>query len=149
MQVAVQRARYSVLAVAVAATLCPAVSFADADEMPLEEIEVTGSRIARRDFTSASPIVSVPGSLFTETTGLADVKSRRAMREPVTSISSSGISSPSANDTAGHSVAATATANTLHLARCTATGMNPPPAAAMSRPALLHGDSMNTRRQQA
>jgi hypothetical protein len=59
------------MTVAVAAALCPAVSLADGDETLLEEIEVTGSRIARRDFTSASPIVSVPGSLFTETSAVS------------------------------------------------------------------------------
>jgi iron complex outermembrane recepter protein len=37
-----------------------------AGDAPLEEIEVTGSRIARRDFTSASPILSVPSTLFAE-----------------------------------------------------------------------------------
>jgi outer membrane receptor protein involved in Fe transport len=65
MSMALQRAGSGALAVAVAAALCPLQL--RAEDGPLEEIEVTGSRIARRDFTSASPVVSVPGSLFTET----------------------------------------------------------------------------------
>ena len=39
--------------------------------LALEEIEVTGSRIAQRDFTSASPIVSVPAELFAETAAVS------------------------------------------------------------------------------
>jgi outer membrane receptor protein involved in Fe transport len=46
------------------AVLDPAT--ARAQDAMLEEIEVTGSRIAQRDFTSASPIVSVPAALFAE-----------------------------------------------------------------------------------
>jgi outer membrane receptor protein involved in Fe transport len=69
MSVAAQRAGSGALAVAVAAALsAPPLR---ADDASLEEIEVTGSRIARRDFTSASPIVSVPGSLFAETSAVS------------------------------------------------------------------------------
>jgi len=52
------------LAAAVALALWSAA--APAQDGSLEEIEVTGSRIARRDFTSASPIVSVPADAFRE-----------------------------------------------------------------------------------
>ena len=53
-------------------------SIAGADDPPLEEIEVTGSRITRRDFTSASPIVSVPSTTFAET-GSVSVERTLAM----------------------------------------------------------------------
>jgi outer membrane receptor protein involved in Fe transport len=64
MSVPVGRARSLAVTITAIATLCPSAS--PADEAALEEIEVTGSRIARRDFSSASPIVSVPGELFVE-----------------------------------------------------------------------------------
>jgi outer membrane receptor protein involved in Fe transport len=66
---AAQRAGTGALAVVVAAALCPSPSLAE--DVPLEEIEVTGSRIARRDFTSASPVVSVPGSAFAESSAVS------------------------------------------------------------------------------
>ena len=78
--------------------------------------------------TALLSVNRLPG---TETTGLADVKSRRAMREPVTSISSRGSSSASNGD--GHSAAATATASAPDPARCAATDMDPFPADAMPR----------------
>jgi outer membrane receptor protein involved in Fe transport len=53
-------------------------SSAGASDPPLEEIEVTGSRIIRRDFTSASPIVSVPSTTFAET-GSVSVERTLAM----------------------------------------------------------------------
>jgi iron complex outermembrane receptor protein len=40
---------------------------ARADEQPLEEIVVTGTRIARPDFEAASPIVAVPAEAFDRT----------------------------------------------------------------------------------
>ena len=59
-------AKASALAVALAAAfLC--VSEAIADERGLENIVVTGSRIARKDFESPSPVVTVPAQAFAET----------------------------------------------------------------------------------
>jgi outer membrane receptor protein involved in Fe transport len=69
MSVAAQRAGSGALAVAIAAALSS--SPLPAATEPLEEIEVTGSRIARRDFTSTSPIVSVPGSFFAESSSVS------------------------------------------------------------------------------
>jgi iron complex outermembrane receptor protein len=46
---------------------------AGADEAPLEEIVVTGTRITRPDFVSASPIVTVPSQTF-ERVGSSDVE---------------------------------------------------------------------------
>src|SRR5512134_877246 len=63
--------RFSALAVCLAVTaLSDAPAFAQ-DE--LEQIIVTGTRIARRDFESASPIVSVTQELF-ERTGSSTVE---------------------------------------------------------------------------
>jgi len=64
MRVGRHRSRATGVAAAVMLVLGPSV--AGADDPPLEEIEVTGSRITRRDFTSASPIVSVPSTAFAE-----------------------------------------------------------------------------------
>ena len=57
MRVGRHRSRATGVAAAVLLVLGPPI--AGADDPPLEEIEVTGSRINRRDFSSASPIVSV------------------------------------------------------------------------------------------
>jgi outer membrane receptor protein involved in Fe transport len=54
---------------AVASALC--APSAPAETTPLEEIEVTGSRITRRDFQSASPIVSVPAAVFAESSSVS------------------------------------------------------------------------------
>jgi len=56
-------------AAAAALALWPAPG--PAQDGSLEEIEVTGSRIARRDFTSASPIVSVPAEAFRESSSVS------------------------------------------------------------------------------
>jgi iron complex outermembrane recepter protein len=114
MPVAVQRARCSVLAVAVAATLCPTVSFADGDEMPLEEIEVTGSRIARRDFTSASPVVSVPGSLFTETSAVSVERTLAQLPQFVPTVTATS-NAPSNDGQANLSLRGIGSAQTLVL----------------------------------
>lgn len=74
----VGRRRSWVAAVTAAVTLVLGPPIADADDPPLEEIEVTGSRITRRDFTSASPIVSVPSTTFAET-GSVSVERTLAM----------------------------------------------------------------------
>src|SRR5512145_1413418 len=53
------------LAVAAAVVQLPAVA---AEDSSLEEIVVTGTRIVRTDFSSASPIASVPAVAFTRRT---------------------------------------------------------------------------------
>ena len=65
MTIALLRTPGIALCMAVVAALDPAA--VHAQDAVLEEIEVTGSRIAQRDFTSASPIVSVPAELFAQT----------------------------------------------------------------------------------
>jgi outer membrane receptor protein involved in Fe transport len=114
MPVAVQRAGYSVMTVAVAAALCPAVSLADGDETLLEEIEVTGSRIARRDFTSASPIVSVPGSLFTETSAVSVERTLAQLPQFVPTVTATS-NAPSNDGQANLSLRGIGSAQTLVL----------------------------------
>jgi outer membrane receptor protein involved in Fe transport len=60
------RSRQWLLAVVVACTVC----HAQADDESLEEVVVTGSRIARPDFTSASPIVSVDATRFEQSSAI-------------------------------------------------------------------------------
>jgi outer membrane receptor protein involved in Fe transport len=62
---AVRQALY-VGAIATAAGYVPAALAQDADEA-LEEITVTGTRIARQDYSSASPISTVEAELFSQT----------------------------------------------------------------------------------
>ena len=69
MTIALLRTPGIALCMAVVAALDPAA--AHAQDAMLEEIEVTGSRIAQRDFTSASPIVSVPAELFAQTSAVS------------------------------------------------------------------------------
>ncbi len=76
MRVGRHRSRATGVAAAVMLVLGPSV--ARADDPPLEEIVVTGSRITRRDFESASPIVSVPATAFAET-GAISVERTLAM----------------------------------------------------------------------
>ena len=52
---------------ALVAALCIACGVTSAQDQALEEIIVTGSRIARPDYDSASPIVSVTRELFERT----------------------------------------------------------------------------------
>jgi iron complex outermembrane recepter protein len=61
----------SILAIAVTATSAPTVG--QAQEETLEEVVVTGTRIARRDFFSVSPIVTVDRTEI-ELTGATDLK---------------------------------------------------------------------------
>lgn len=53
--------------IAVCLTLSSPVRGAEADTESVEEIVVTGSRIPRPDFESASPIVTIPGEAFQQT----------------------------------------------------------------------------------
>ena len=52
---------------ALVAALCIACGVTSAQDHDLEQVFVTGSRIARPDFDSASPIVSVTRELFERT----------------------------------------------------------------------------------
>ena len=61
-------------ALATAAGQAPLAIAQDADDDAVEEIVVTGSRIVRRDFQSASPIATVDAELF-EQTGAITVES--------------------------------------------------------------------------
>jgi outer membrane receptor protein involved in Fe transport len=112
MSVAAQRARSGALAVAVAAALCPSPLLAD--DAALEEIEVTGSRIARRDFTSASPIVSVPGSLFTETSAVSVERTLAQLPQFVPTVTATS-NAPSNDGQANLSLRGIGSAQTLVL----------------------------------
>src|SRR5690554_5134343 len=60
----------SAIALALAAPVLTAGS-AQAQDLPIEEITVTGSRIVRRDFVSSSPIVTVGAETFGQTSSFA------------------------------------------------------------------------------
>ncbi|TAJ92312.1 MAG: hypothetical protein EPO31_11935 [Gammaproteobacteria bacterium] len=62
-------ALYVALAAAIVTTVPPQLAAQDSDA--LEEITVTGSRITRRDFAAASPIVTVESQVFEESSTLA------------------------------------------------------------------------------
>ena len=51
----------------IAVIACGLWATAAAQDDSLEEIIVTGTRIARPDFVSASPIVTVPAEVFAQT----------------------------------------------------------------------------------
>ena len=67
------------------------------DQSKVEKVTVTGSRIPRKDYTSNSPLTTVTSQQIKDagatTIGLAASKFGRAMRVPVTTISSSDESS--------------------------------------------------------
>src|SRR5512141_529612 len=58
-------------AVYLAALLTAQSAHAQDQEQPLEQVVVTGSRIARPDFESASPILSVPADAFEQRSDLS------------------------------------------------------------------------------
>ena len=63
---------------------------ASAQEIPLEEIVVTGTRIARPDFVSASPMVTVPTEAFAQigsSTAETDTQPDAAVRPGATGTS--------------------------------------------------------------
>jgi outer membrane receptor protein involved in Fe transport len=59
------------VAVCLAALLTAQSARAQEQEQPLEQVVVTGSRIARPDFESASPILSVPADAFEQRSDLS------------------------------------------------------------------------------
>lgn len=94
-------------------TLAWAVAHA-ADESPLEEIEVTGSRIARRDFTSASPIVSLPAEVFAESSAVSVERTLAMLPQLVPAVTSTS-NDPSNDGQANVSLRGIGVAQTLVL----------------------------------
>ena len=112
MSAQVRRAQSFTLVFAAFATLCPASS--PADEIALEEIEVTGSRIARRDFTSASPIVSLTTEAFVES-GSISIERTLARLPQFVPTATSTTNDPSNDGQANLSLRGIGTAQTLVL----------------------------------
>jgi len=77
------------------AALIPFVSVAGPDDT-LEEVVVTGSRIARVDFESASPIVTLPASAFDQTSAVTVERTLNTL--PQFAASATGTSNDPAND---------------------------------------------------
>lgn len=97
-------ANFTVLASAISAVLSTAaVSPAMGQEDVLEEVTVTGSRIVRRDLTSASPIVSIETEQFERSSTLALESVLNAMPHfvPETTQFTSGQTEPSGFVTPG------------------------------------------------
>lgn len=112
MSAAKRLSRILLVVFAVASALCPMA--VRTDEAPLEEIEVTGSRIARRDFASASPIVSVAGSLFAESSSVS-VERTLAMLPQFVPTATATSNSPSNDGQANLSLRGIGVAQTLVL----------------------------------
>lgn len=107
-----RRARSLALAISVAAAICPTAS--PADEAQLEEIEVTGSRIARRDFSSASPIVSLTDEAIAESGSISIERTLARLPQFVPTATSTS-NDPSNDGQANLSLRGIGTAQTLVL----------------------------------
>jgi iron complex outermembrane recepter protein len=83
---------------AVVAWIAAQIPFAPvaAQDDAIEEVVVTGSRIARADFESASPIVTLPASAFEQTSAITVERTLNTL--PQFSASATGTSNDPAND---------------------------------------------------
>jgi len=91
MAIAAEPSRISIVALACAVSLQAAAA-----GEPLEEIEVTGSRIVQPGFVSANPIVSVPASAFEESSPISVERTLAMMPQFVPTVS--GTSNAPGND---------------------------------------------------
>jgi len=85
-----------------------------AGDATLETIEVTGSRIARRDFTSASPIASVPSAVFEQSSGVSAERVLAQLPQFVPAVTSTS-NDPSNDGQANLSLRGVGVAQTLVL----------------------------------
>ena len=83
---------------ATAAWIAALIPFAPvaAQDDAIEEVVVTGSRIARADFESASPIVTLPASAFEQTSAISVERTLNTL--PQFAASATGTSNDPAND---------------------------------------------------
>ncbi len=97
------RPRLTALAATVSAVFTSGGYHSSAGAQEVEEVVVTGSRIARRDFTAPSPIVTVGAEEFEETSSISveQVLNRLPQFTPAGSQFSSGEDTPGAFSTPG------------------------------------------------
>ncbi|HZW59473.1 MAG TPA: TonB-dependent receptor [Woeseiaceae bacterium] len=101
-------------ALASAAAYAPLAVAQDSDEDTIEEITVTGSRIVRRDFESASPIATVDAELFEQTAAITVESVLNTLPQFVPAITSSS-NNPSNGGQANVSLRGLGTERTLIL----------------------------------